>query len=141
MRWIMAFIFGTIAVIPIAYFAYLYSDFYQENQLYEATIQYSSVKESPVEVGSEFSIKSCRVIDGFRFSILLENDRWINAQLNVATKVDATKKVVEILELSSVPIVILKRKIDDYWIVDIRLTLDSKVVMLGNLLRELNLVI
>jgi len=141
MRWILGLVFGIIVVTPFAYFVYLHSSAGFENPSYEATIQYSSIAETPMEVGSEFLIKSCHVIDGFRFSILLENNQWINTRLNVVTKVDATKKVIEILELSSTPIVILKRKIDDYWVVDIRLTLDSKVVMLGDLLRELNLAI
>lgn len=141
MRWICAFIFGTITVIPFAYLAYLYSgiDFYHKTP-YEATIEYvNGAENSPIEAGGEFSIRSCCVIDGFRFAILLENNKWINARLNVVTKTDATKKVIEILGLSPSPVVVLKRKIDDYWIIDIRLTLDTKVVMLGDLLRELNL--
>lgn len=154
-KWILAVVCGVAAVVPVAYLAYKYTEvrahIVQEDNTpvldqkpsFEAVIDYISYDPTkPMQVGSEFLVKSCHVVDGFRYAMLLENDEWIETRLTVVTKGDATAKVIEILRASTTPpTVVLKRKIDDYWVVDVRLTVDQKDVMLSTLLKERNLVL
>jgi len=83
-----------------------------------ATIDYSKPIDAKMESGAEFQVKAVRVKDGFRYDLLLENDEWIEAHLARATKEEATPFVVELMKEATNPSVILHRKIDNFWIVD-----------------------
>lgn len=152
-KWFIAFALAIVAVGPLAYFSYKYLEVQHQQTVppaeivgmqspYEAIIDYiPNVQDKPMEPDSEFLAKCCQVVDGFRFSILLENDQWIEARLNVVTTTNATEKVIEILKMSPPPTVVLKRKIDGYWVVDIRLTVNREQVMISTMLRERKLVL
>jgi len=136
-KWVLAIVLSIVAVVPVAYFAYLYVNFEEKATIQGvAVIDYMSREQKAMEPGSEFRIRSCHVLDGYKFAVLLENGEWINAHLPVATNQEATKMVVDLLKQSQAPSVVLRRKLDDYWIVNFHLTLDGKEIMLRDLLNE-----
>ena len=65
----------------------------------------------------------------------------IEAHLPVATKEEAVSFVVNWLKEANLPFVILKRKVDDYWIVDLAVTKDGKQINLVNDLEKEDLLI
>lgn len=82
--------------------------------------------ETPMESGSQFDIMSIEIKDGYRYNILLNNGRMIEAQNTVATKEEAIPVVIEMFKASSEPKVILHRLVDNYWIVSIYLDLNNE---------------
>lgn len=138
----LAIVLGIMAVAPVAYFTYVYTNFEEKGIIQGvAIVDYMSREYKAMEPGSEFRIRSCHIVDGYKFAILLENGEWIHAHLTVATKPEATQVVIDTLKKSHVPTVILRRKLDDYWIVNFHLTLDGKDIMLRNLLEERELIL
>ena len=140
--WIWGIVLGIVAIAPLTYFAYAYIHF-EEKGTSRGTvvIDFMSEEHKAMEPSSEFRIRSCHVVDGYKFAILLENGEWIDAHLAVATKSEASQVVVDLLKKSHVPTIILRRKVDDYWIVNFHLTLDGKEVILRNLLKERGLIL
>lgn len=118
------------AVAPVFYIAYnaKYSGVENSKPILEAKpepevksfpeIQFQKVSQE-LKPGAQLNVLACKVIDGYRFGLILEGDNLIEAHLPVATKESATTTVVEWLnEVNSVPpIVTLIRKVDNYWIV------------------------
>jgi hypothetical protein len=102
-------------------------------------IEYVTSKVKPLEVGVQFMVKSCKIIDGFRFLVLLDNDTWIETSLPIVTKEGTAEQVAEILKSSPPPSVTLKRKIDNYWIVDFELLFEDKKTKLTELLKQKDL--
>lgn len=164
MRKIFAIIMGVIAVIPLCFFIITFSFMTsskvstpvpivvegptEKSEVYE--IEYiSSQNEKRLEVGSEFLVKSCKVLDGFKFSVLLDNDTRINASLAVVTKEGATSDVMKIMQVENPPSILLKRNMNDHWIVDFKLSQDvildqtsnNGPRMLSDILKEKNLVL
>jgi hypothetical protein len=93
-------------------------------------------KEKKLEVGSEFYIKSFKMIDGYKFYINLESDKRIIAHLTNATKDEANSFLLNLFKNSSIqkPSVVLRRKSGEHWIVDFYfLTNENKI----NLIEEL----
>ncbi len=144
---ILAIVLGMIVVIPMSYLilgnvkpqlkespTVIVAP---EKKLIE--IEYVTSKVKPLEVGVQFMVKSCKVIDGFRFLVLLDNDTWIETSLPIVTKEGSAEQVAEILKLSSPPSVTLKRKIDNYWIVDFEFLFEEKKTSLTELLKQKNL--
>lgn len=95
--------------------------------------------DKPIEVGATFIIKSCKILDGFEFSVLLENDQWINIRLPIVTKEGVSNEVFETMKSDRPPVVVLKRKIGNYWIADFELSIAGKKVTLVEVLREKHL--
>jgi|LakMenE18May11ns_1017448.scaffolds.fasta_scaffold9922397_5 hypothetical protein len=99
-----------------------------------ADLQFDFEKEKILEAGVEFSLKSCRILDGYRFQLVLEGGNQITAQLTSATKDEATQPVVDLLKQTKIPSVLLRRKSGDVWIVDIYVSINGKIT---NLIDEL----
>ncbi len=149
MKFLSAVLLGIIVVLPIGYLLLME----QPRPVVEVIappriernvveIQYVTSEVKPLEVGSQFMVKSCKVVDGFRFLILLENDTWIETSLAVITKEEATEKVAEFLKAATTPpTVLLKRKIDNYWVVDFEFLRGTEQVNLVDLLLEKDLVL
>jgi len=128
-KWIIAILLAIIAVMPFGILAYLNQNHSMEpsqDSQSVAIIDYITHEERAMEPGAEFKIAQCHVVDGYKFGVLLENGEWIIAHLPVATKDEATRFVVELLRESQAPTVILRRKLDEHWIVDFHLTVDGK---------------
>lgn len=102
-----------------------------------ANFDFESEKQKLLEPDSEFYIKSCNVIDGYRFKMRLEDNHEITANLTTATKDDATSVVIDLLgkNKDTRPSVLLRRKAGDNWIVDVFILIDGKRTNLVEALR------
>ena len=137
--WIIAIVLATIAIAPFLYLAYHKMGVVQRiSRPSVATIQFEAEEKSmSLEPGAIFSVRSCKVVDGYKFGLYLENDKWIVAHLSVATKDEATSFVIDLLNksTSTPPIVTLLRSVEDYWIVEFTVTKDGQTKNLVDLLR------
>jgi len=141
-KWPLAILLALIMVLPLGALAYYFT---VNHQMVEqgpqsiAVIDYMTQEEKLMEPGTEFKVVQCHVVDGYKFGVLLDNGKWIIAHLSVATKAEATEEVVDLLKKSQAPTIILRRELNDYWIVDFHLTVEGKEIMLRSLLEEQNL--
>ena len=73
----------------------------------------------------------------FLFGLYLENNKWIEAHLSVATKEAAIPVVISLLNSTTPPppTVTLLRKVENYWIVKFHLMNNGQRVTLVNVLR------
>lgn len=137
--WIIAIVLASIAIAPFLYLAYHKMGVAQRiSRPSVVTIQFEAEKRSmALEPGAIFSVRSCKVVDGYKFGLYLENDKRIVAHLSVATKKEATQFVVDFLNksISSPPTVTLLREVEDYWIVEFVVTKDGQTKNLVDLLR------
>jgi hypothetical protein len=121
----------------VGYFAYnLRSDKTPSPSI--ATIQFEEQQRNLVlEPGAVFGIRSVKVVDGYKFGLYLEGDKWIEAHLSVATKEEAIPVVVEMLNGTTPPppTVTLLRKVEGYWIVKFHLTHNGQRANLVDVLR------
>ena len=135
--WILALLLAIIAVAPVGYFAYnLRSEISPSPSI--ATIQFEERQRNlRLEPGAVFGIRSVKVVDGYKFGLYLEGDKWIEAHLSVATKEKAIPVVVEMLNGTTPPppTVTLLRKVEGYWIVDFYLTHNGQRANLVDVLR------
>lgn len=136
--WIIAIVLATIAIAPFLYLAYHKLGVAQ--RIFRpsvATIQFEVERSTALEPGAIFSVRSCKVVDGYKFGLYLENNKWIVAHLSVATKDEATSFVIDLLNKSTAtpPTVTLLRLVEDYWIVEFAVTKDRQTKNLVDLLR------
>jgi len=138
-NWILAFILAAVAIAPIGYL--VYHNTRQDQQPVPdnyPTVQFETQRIAAMEPSSKHNVLACKVVDGYRFLMFLENEQHIEAHLPVATKPEAAALVVELLNKTAAPppTVTLLRKIDDrYWIVGFTLTVDGERKDLVELLR------
>ena len=83
----------------------------------------------------------CKVVDGHVFELKLEDGSWIHAFLTVTTSADAKQKVVDLLNKATDPVVVIKRKTVDGWIVEIELTYQGKKDKISDWLKANGLVL
>lgn len=134
--WILALFLAVIAVAPVGYFAYNLRPNGSSPTI--ATIQFEERQRKLVlEPGAVFGIRSVKVVDGYKFGLYLENDKWIEAHLSVATKEAAIPVVIDLLNGTTPPppTVTLLRKVENYWIVEFHLTHNGQRANLVNILR------
>lgn len=128
-----------IGIVPIAGLAYLHQTEQNQQVGYPpaASIDFTQpLVEKQMEPGTNFLVKSIRVQDGFVYHLLLENNIWIEAHLTCATKEEATSVAIELLKTTTRPVAVLRRKVGNYWIVDLQLSEQNNNYNLVDLLRE-----
>ncbi|CAE7860226.1 dnaE [Symbiodinium microadriaticum] len=130
-NWVLAFILALAALAPIGYFVYhntpqdrppVHNDSYP-------MVQFETQKMAAMEPDTKHNVLACKVVDGYRFLMFLENEEHIEAHLPVATKPEAVGVVVELLNKTSSPppTVKLLRKVDNrYWIVEFTITIEGE---------------
>jgi len=102
--WILAIVLAAIAIAPFMYLAYHVRNTQRRGPTSVATIQFEPENRSMVlEPGAIFRVKACKVVDGYKFGLYLENEKWILAHLSVATKEEATTIVVDWLNNAAPP--------------------------------------
>lgn len=106
-------------------------------------VEFEPVKPKVLEPGAIFSVRACKIVDGYRFLVQLEDGKAISAHLSVATKDGAVSVVPELLRTSSPPppTVTLLRQVGEDWIVRFHLVKDSKRTDLLECLREQGLLL
>jgi len=92
-----------------------------------------------LQEGKEYKIKKIRVQKGHEFEIYIFDYGWIKAQLEKSTPTMAQKSVIDLINLSTNPKVILLEKKNEIWTVDIKLTVDKKELDLESWLKDQNL--
>ena len=136
--WIVAIVLATIAIAPVFYLTYYKMGVVQRisRPPSVATIQFETKERSfDLEPGAIFSVRSCEVLDGYKFNLCLRNGKWIVSHLSVATKDKATSFVVDLLNKSPSPTVTLLRSVEDYWIIEFAVIKDGQEENLVDLLR------
>lgn len=135
-----------IALAPACWL--LYHQFYGNTQTVDESLGAVVSFEPPVqsgvmEPGAQFTVRSCRVLDGYRFSLYIGPGKIIPAQLAVATKEEALPVVVDLLSKSSPPppTITLLRQVEHNWIVQFRIFQDGKPVNLVEVLRKQDLLL
>lgn len=141
--WILAILLGLIALAPILGIAYYNRSGVPAVEPIAAVQFQPEHVEKKLESGVEFDVRGCKVIDGYRFELLLEGNKWIEAHLSVATKQEANAVVVDLLNNTTLPIptVTLRRNIGRYWIVDFHLMVEGRRLNLVDVLRQKGLVL
>lgn len=143
--WILAVILALVAIAPIFYLVYnARSDNGTHQPRSIATVEFEQVhKNYTLEPGAVFDVRACKVVDGYKFGLYLDGDKWIEAHLAVATKEEAIPVVIELLNNAEPPppSVTLLRKVEDYWIVDFSLTENGSRVRLVDVLRSKELLL
>ena len=133
---------AVLAVAPVGYFAY--NSRPEKSPTALATIQFEEQQRKLLlEPGAVFGIKSVKVIDGYKFGLYLENNKWVEAHLSVATKEKAIPVVIDLLNGTTPPppTATLLRKVGNYWIVELRLTQNGQRVKLVDVLRSKGLLL
>lgn len=132
----------TIAVMGLPVMAYF---LFKNKELITGkeytTIQFIDDKPREMVPGSQFSVLSCKVYDGMSLNVTLDTRQSIDIKLKSFTKEEAGSEIVNVLKTAGSPTVILRRKIDNYWIVDFNLTIDGKKTTLLEWLSSKNLLL
>lgn len=143
--WVLAIVLALVAIAPILYLVYYGKNVTNNSDSSPVltTVEFVKPAEAKLEVGSVYEVRACKVIDGYRFAMFLEGNKWIEAHLPVATKDEATNVVIEWLNstTSPVPTVKLLRKLGNYWIVEFQLTVNGKQEKITSLLKAKNLLL
>lgn len=142
--WILAVFLSLVAIAPIFYAIYYTRTSPSMNPPVLTTVQFPGPKpNAELEAGAIFEVRACKVIDGYRFGMFLEGNRWIEAHLQVAVKDEAAPVVIEWLNktTSPPPTVKLLRRAGNHWIVEFHLTKDEKRENVLTLLREKGLLL
>lgn len=125
-----------IAIAPVVYI-------YYRAELLPNYIPFNALpKSSGLEAGNQYNVLSVKVLDGYRFQLRLDGDNWVECHLVTASKEEATSFVEDLLtKTGASPIVDLRRKVDNFWIVDLYLIKDGKGESLLGLLKTSNLLL
>jgi hypothetical protein len=138
-KWLIPFLIIT-AIAPIVFYFYnkdMIGTPINQQRPPVATIQFQKQNIiRKMEPGSQFGVISIQVIDGYKFKLQLDNGDWIEGHLTNATKDEALPFVIELYKTGSQPSVILYRKVEDYWIVDMQLNTQNGRESLVHLLQQ-----
>ena len=120
---LLALVLAIVAIVPVG--VVLYNCRLGESPV--GSVEFEGGKPpQKLETGMKLRVKACKVIDGYRYDVLLDNDRWMEAHLAVAAKEEATTAALAILDeaaqTSNPPTLTLLRQVGKVWIVDFSLT-------------------
>lgn len=94
------------------------------------TVNYTYSLPRKLAIGEEYPVLSCKIIDGYWFYVLLEDQKWHQVKLTSVTQEKATPVVTELLQGSCSSSVVLKRKLDNSWAVDFFVTTSGENINL-----------
>lgn len=137
--WIIALVLAVVAIAPIFYIVYYYDGTKPQEPSSIATVEFQTRPQVlKLETGVTLDVLSCKVVDGYKYILHLEGNKWITAHLSVATKEEAIPLVIDLLNTTEPPppTVTLLRNVGDYWIVDFHITHEGERVSMVNLLRS-----
>lgn len=113
---------------------------YSENQKSQMTVLKTPFVKDGLSVGDTYKIETIRVQQGHEFEIKLYDVGWIKGYLQNKTPALAQKPVIELLNQSKNPRVVLVEQLDNAWKVEIIVELDGKDVKLLDWLTEQGLI-
>lgn len=116
-------------------------------------IQHNSINDVPLpdklvvptlpetEKGKEFIVKKVTVLSGNKFDLVLEDNRRILGNIDVFTTSDAKKRIIDLLNHSMNPKVVLREKQQDgHWKINFLVTIENEEINLNEWLELNNLV-
>lgn len=139
-KWIYNALLGIIALAPIGFYCCTKKKDRVESVASDV-IHYNISKACTMEVGAEFKVVACKVVDGSVFRLLLDNDIWIDARLTSATTEEATEPVSQFLKTANSPSVILRRQVGDSWVVTFNVMIDGRRTSIVEWLSERKLIL
>ncbi len=142
--WMLALVLAVIAIAPLGLLAYYYTRVSRDTAADQSIVQFETQRPpQKMEVGAEFPVRACKVLDGFRFEMFLEGGKSIEAHLTAAAKEEAAPVVVDMLNKAEQPppVITLRRQVGNYWIVDFSLTVEGKRCNMVDLLRAKGLLL
>lgn len=92
--------------------------------------------EEGLKKGFKYKIESVRVQQPHEFEIKIYDVGWIKGQLREKAPMLARKPVIELFNNATDPKVILVEKVDNTWLIDIKLTVNAKEIDLVSWLKE-----
>lgn len=130
--WMLIILLAAVAIAPAVFFWY-------SSQRIAASINF----DATLQAGDTFNVKACKVVDGSRYEMYLEDGQWIKACLSVFAKDEAAPVVSRWLTSSfqPCPTVTLLKKVDDCWIVDFQITMNSERISMNDLLQKKELLL
>lgn len=139
--WTLAFLLAVIALAPVFILAYYYARNNVPSEQPNGSINFDD--RQCLDLGIEYEVKACKVIDGHRFALCLQGGKWIEGHLTAVSKEHAGAFAVQCMNSATppVPTVILLRQLGNYWVVDLKLTLDGKRVSMKELLASKGLLL
>jgi hypothetical protein len=141
--WILAILLAIVAIAPAGYLVYNRPQATSVEPPVLTTVEFVKPPQPELEVGLIYEVRACKVIDGYRFGMFLEGDKWIEAHLTSATKNEVTQVVIDWLNNTKAPVPTVKllRKTSNHWIVDFRLTIGEKQESVTALLKAKSLLL
>jgi hypothetical protein len=146
-HWFLGSLLLVVAIAPVSLLIYNYYFRTTATPIKDdpaaVVVEFEPVRAKELEPGAVFSVRSCKILDGYRFYLYLEGGKVISAHLSVATKDGAATVVPEIFRTTSPPppTATLLRKVGDEWIVRLHVAKDGKRTDLLSCLRERGLLL
>ena len=102
----------------------------------EMTVQQTPFVKSGLQPGQEHRVETIRIQQGHEFEIKIHDLGWIKGVLSRKSPVLAHKLVIELLNSSTNPRVVLLDELDNSWTVDVKMLVDSQEVSLTSWLDD-----
>ena len=137
--WSLA-IFLTLAIIsPLGCLGWLVYNGQNIQQVQNGSVEF---QQTVLQEGMEVPIGAINVLNGHKFEVAIDQNRWIIIRLPSMTKTGSVEKVKEILQTNqgANPSVKLLREFDDYWVADIYINTPNKTSLL-DVVRRKNLLL
>lgn len=102
----------------------------------------SKTETIEIKIDSRVDVKKITVIDGNTYDLVLNDSKLdrVLVSLSVKATTDSKNKVIELLNVSSSPRVVLKTKMGDLWLAEIFFTNNGKEQSISEWLVQNNLV-
>ena len=125
-----------LAVVMLGLIGWTEYKSYNDRQKAQVTTYKTPFVKDGLRKGQEYKVETIRVQKGHEFEIKLYDIGWIKGVLEEKTPVLSKKPVLELINSSNNPRVILLEEFDDHWTVDIKLTVDGQEVDLTSWLKS-----
>jgi hypothetical protein len=112
---------------------------YSDRQKAKMTTHRTPFVKEGLQVGQEHKIEAIRVQKGHEFEIKLYDVGWIKGVLEKKTPALSRKPVIELMNASTKPRVILLEELDNLWVVNIKSTVDGQEIDLISWLKSQDL--
>jgi len=117
-----------LAVVVLGLIGWTEYKAYSNRQKAQMTTYQTPFTKDGLRKGQEYKVETIRVQKGHEFEIKLHDVGWIKGFLEKKTPVLARKPVIELINSSTNPRVILVEELDNSWTVTIKLTVDGQEI-------------
>lgn len=125
-----------LAVVVLGLIGWTEYRAYNNRQKAQMTTYRTPFVKAGLREGQEYKVETIRVQKGHEFEIKLYDVGWIKGFLEKKTPVLSRKPVIELINSSTNPKVILVEELDNGWTVAIKLTVDGQEIDLISWLKS-----